>query len=384
MSIARINGPMLQPNLERQGINIALDANLTYWDVNNRYVGINNTTPEYPLDVTGNVHLSNIIIQGNTISTDSGGKLNLGNIANITISGGIGVTNGVIFTDGFGNLRFGNIDAAIGTLTNFAATGNITSGNVLAGGFFGSFYGNVVADTITPYETQVVTFTNTTAIGLPAGSDSQYPTSNVAGYFRYNTVTNSPEFYNGSDWVAILNQITDQQIAGDGSSISFTLNQASPANGLIVSINGTLQRPGVAYSVSGTTITFAEIPQVTDIIDIRFISSGAVANSPDVFIVDTANVSVGTSNVIIDSFSVAEYRSAKYIISSLNGTDGTFAEVSVMQNNGVVLLNAYGIMNTGGNTLIFNSNISGTFVNVLAQGTTGSNQLRIQKTYFDL
>ena len=30
MSLGRINGPMLQPNLERQGINIALDANLMY------------------------------------------------------------------------------------------------------------------------------------------------------------------------------------------------------------------------------------------------------------------------------------------------------------------------------------------------------------------
>ena len=72
MSLGRINGPMLQPNLERQGINIALDANLMYWDVNNRYVGINNTTPAYALDVVGNVHLGNMYIRGTTITLDSG------------------------------------------------------------------------------------------------------------------------------------------------------------------------------------------------------------------------------------------------------------------------------------------------------------------------
>ena len=64
MSLGRINGPMLQPNLERQGVNIALDANLTYWDVNNRYVGINTTVPNYPLEVKGNVRAGNVYLLG--------------------------------------------------------------------------------------------------------------------------------------------------------------------------------------------------------------------------------------------------------------------------------------------------------------------------------
>ena len=106
MSLGRINGPMLQPNLERQGINIALDANLMYWDVNNRYVGINTTTPAYALDVGGNVHLGNMYIRGTTITLDPGYKLGLGNIANVQITGG---TNGyIVATDGTGNLTFIN------------------------------------------------------------------------------------------------------------------------------------------------------------------------------------------------------------------------------------------------------------------------------------
>ena len=64
---------MLQPNLERQGVNIALDANLTYWDVNNRYVGINTSVPNYPLDVHGNVHIGNLYVTGINDSAGSFG-----------------------------------------------------------------------------------------------------------------------------------------------------------------------------------------------------------------------------------------------------------------------------------------------------------------------
>jgi hypothetical protein len=53
----------------------------------------------------------------------------------------------------------------------------------------------------------------------------------------------------------------------------FTLNQAATATGIIVSINGTVQQPNVAYTVVNDQITFAEIPVATDVVDVRFISS---------------------------------------------------------------------------------------------------------------
>jgi hypothetical protein len=378
MAIGKINGPMLQPNLERQGQNIALDGNLMYWDVNNRYVGVNTLTPNYPLDVIGNVHLGNIYIKGNTVTLDNGYKLNLGAISNITISGGS--ANTLLFTDGFGNLSFtnlatlmvyegfsgnnvtigtptqgsmsnaitinstytiadsiallnqnvgnvtanltytmskiysnanaasyfttysGNISAtnmtattftgnlvgnvtgnitgatatftnvngtlqtaaqpnitSVGTLTSLAVSGNTTTANAIA---TSSFYGNLIADTITPYQTGVISFTNNTAIKLPSGSTTARP-SGIAGYFRYNSDLATLEYYNGASWIPFTNQIIDQQISPDGVSNAFTLSQNATATGLIVSINGTLQRPGGAYTVSGTTITFAEVPHLS-------------------------------------------------------------------------------------------------------------------------
>ena len=120
MALGRINGPMLQTNLERQGVNIALDANLTYWDVNNRFVGINNTVPNYPLDISGNLHAGNLYILGNTIQTDPGFKLDLGTIANITIAGGS--ANYLLVTDGTGSLSFTSFG-------NIVATGAVIIGN---------------------------------------------------------------------------------------------------------------------------------------------------------------------------------------------------------------------------------------------------------------
>lgn len=494
MALARITGPMLQSNLERQGTNISIDA-AAYFDVTNYRLGVNKSVPAYTLDISGNAHLGNLYILGNTITTDSGYKLNLGNIANVVITGGS--ANTIVYTDGNGNLKFGNLAQlsaiegffgnnislgtnSVGALGNGAvnlsntttitdsiaalnqALGNITSsgtggistsgnlsvgnanisgntisgnitanntiiannanilGNISANYFIGNatymtglpatysnanvssylpvysanisagniavtgkYYGNVVVDVITPYLTTVTTFNSTAAIGLPVGSNVQYPTSNAAGYLRYNNTISTLEFYNGSNWITITNNITDQVITPDGINQSFALTQFTTAAGILVSINGTVQRPGTAYTVSGTTITFTEIPLTTDIIDVRYIANSVTANL-DFVVVDTANIVVGTANVIIDSFSSTQYRSAKYTISSTNPYDSQFAEIMLVQNAGVTTVNTIGNVRTGANLITYYANINSGTVNLLANSSTSQNQLRIQRTYFNI
>jgi hypothetical protein len=103
MAIGKITGPMLNSNLDRQGTNLAIDRNLVYFDVNNRYVGINTTSPSYALDNPGNARLANITITGNTITSNTG-KINLGSITNLVVTGG--AANYVVNTDGSGNMTF--------------------------------------------------------------------------------------------------------------------------------------------------------------------------------------------------------------------------------------------------------------------------------------
>jgi hypothetical protein len=357
----------------------------------------------------GNLTIGNISINGNTITGNTSGisfasNVYVGNIfysngqpfvsssygnaqvlanlaantaANITVYGNVTATNFVgnaYYLTGL-PAGYANSNVASYLLTN---TGNIAAGNVAV---TGTSYGNIAADVITPYQTPVTVFNTTTALGLPVGSNVQYPASNSAGYIRYNSSISSVEFYNGSGWVPVVNSITDQQIVPSGSTASFTLNKAATAAGILVSINGTMQTPGVAYTVSGTTITFAEIPTVNDIIDVRFIAS-AVSTNLEYEVVDTGNVTVGTTLTIIDSFDSGIYRSAKYLISSTSPYDSQYAEVGLTQFGSNAATTAYAILNTGANTVVFSANINGSTVNLLAQGTTAANQLRIQRSYF--
>ena len=143
MAISRINGPMLFSNLERQGVNLAIDANLAYFDVNNRYVGINNSSPAYALDAPGTARLANLLIIGNTITSNTG-RINLGSTSNVVITGG--ATDYVLTTDGNGNLSWANVSTVI------SATG--LSGNLITLG----------ANTVQSFTSNAVTLTNTTTV----------------------------------------------------------------------------------------------------------------------------------------------------------------------------------------------------------------------------
>ena len=201
----------------------------------------------------------------------------------------------------FGNLTVGNISINGNTLTSNALgitmTGNVTTGNILTSGLFypngnayifGSTYGNanvaaylpiyggnilantITVDNIAPNNNPVTVFNAVTAVGIPAGSTDDRPVP-AAGYMRFNSDTLSMEYYDSAAWVSITNTILDQQLVPDGTSKTYSLDQTSTQVGIIVSINGTLQHPGTAYTVNGDQITFTETPLVTDLVDIRFL-----------------------------------------------------------------------------------------------------------------
>jgi len=415
MAIGKISGQMLFDNLDRSGVNLSIDGNLTFFDMTNRRVGINNSNPAYPLDVNGNAHLGNLYILNDSITSDTG-KINLGNITNLTVAGGS--PDQIVYTDGSGNLAFGSmatlaglegftanniiigtsaqsndgygtnalttgmdvataintLDNILGNITNntgtvISVTGNISGANIIASGsiisptintinanitaanlaiatlnsnvgafetyanlqisstnsnvtalgtysnanaavqaisiqslatganantaaylntytgninsanFTGNLYGNIHADLITPYKTTVTTFNSTTAVGLPTGGNIARPSSPVAGQIRYNSDYNTVEFYNGIGWVSVISNITGQNFYGDGTNNTFNLNQTTTANGVLVSINGTVQQPVYAYTVSGNQITFTETPLITDQIDVRFLAAAVTVDN---------------------------------------------------------------------------------------------------------
>jgi predicted acyltransferase (DUF342 family) len=264
------------------------------------------------------------------------------------------------------------IAGGVGIASNVNIGGNLTH--------IGTSYGNISADTITPYQTTVTTFNSTTAIGLPTGGNVSRPSSPISGQIRYNSDINSVEYYNNAGWISVTSSISDQNFYGDGANATFTLNQTTTEAGILVSINGTIQQPGYAYAVVGNQITFSQTPLLTDQIDIRFLAS-ATATSVDTAIIDTAPVVVGSTTTTIDSWSLSSYRSAKYIISSNNGTDSQLSEIRVIHDGTTSFVNA-DILKTGTNTMTFSTTISSGLVLLQAISTTTNNQIRIQKVYF--
>ena len=170
-----------------------------------------------------------------------------------------------------GNLYIGNLQA---DLTKFAAINNTPIGNAIpsTGAFTTANIGNLQIANSTITSSNVIVFNSNTAIQIPVGGVSQRPPG-VNGMIRFNTDTPALEYFDGAVWVPVTHTITDQQITGDGTNTTFTLDQTSTDIGVIVSINGTLQRPTSAYSISGNQITFVETPLTDDVIDIRFLGA---------------------------------------------------------------------------------------------------------------
>ena len=117
---------------------------------------------------------------------------------------------------------------------------------------------------------------STDSVLLPVGTTAQRPGSSggtdTAGMIRFNTSTGELEYYDGVEWNntgTTFTVIAADSFDGDDNTTIFTLGAAATTNSCIVSINGVVQIPSTAYSVSGTSLTFTSAPATGDKIDVR-------------------------------------------------------------------------------------------------------------------
>ena len=263
------------------------------------------------------------------------------------------------------------------------------------------------------------------SILLPVGTNSDRPSNaggtDTTGMFRYSTTVGGPEYYDGDSWNALTSQftvITDEQFNGDGSQVDFTLAAAATTAATIVSINGVLQLPTLAYSVSGTTLTFTEAPGSADIIDVRRLTTTAtvtsiasvngymsvVADNQGVYITsDAASALVVTSwnsdgaeissraNVLVttasspttvDTFLTSAYSSAEYFCTAtIQGTNiREVVKIHVVTNGTTATAMDYGAVTTSGNTLVtWGASVASGNVLLSATTTNANTILRIRK-----
>jgi len=104
--------------------------------------------------------------------------------------------------------------------------------------------------------------------------------------------------YLGSDPGAITDAFTDT-FTGDASDTTFTLTQASSTNAVFVRIHGVVQRNGVDFSVSGTTLTFTTAPPAaTNNVVVQYFTAGSIQTVADNAIT-LAKLAGGTDGNII-------------------------------------------------------------------------------------
>jgi hypothetical protein len=338
--------------------------------------------------IGGNVLTGGLISATSTITSAAnitGGNLLTGGLisATSTITSAANITGGNILTGGLisataditgGNILTGGLISSTGNATHSnliltsgfidgPASGRITingsdidtdfavDGDTLANVFYvDAGTGTVSFGSSTQVTNVIANFDTTTSIKAPVGNTAQRPATGVTGMIRFNTTNNNLELYDNTQWTAVgvpvFTVIADEQFNGDGSTVSFTLATSQTTNSCIVSINGVVQIPTLAYSVSTTTLTFTEAPISGDVIDVREITTTttvtSIANSSGNAVVATsesaAQVNVtgdlSVSGTIlggnINSTAITSGTSNMTVVSSGGNIRGNVAGTTVM------------------------------------------------------
>ncbi len=191
--------------------------------------------------------------------------------------------------------------AADSTYDQLSVGGNITTANIVQGA--------------------KLAINSTDSILLPVGTSAQRPGAtgftDVDGMIRYNSTTNQLEYYGNGEWnttgstFTIIASRTFSNSSGDingnvdGSNTNFILGSESTTAGTLVSINGVLQIPATAYSVTGNLVVFTEAPALGDIIDTRVITTTSTVtgvaslNGFNQFLSDNDALHFYTGNVLL-------------------------------------------------------------------------------------
>lgn len=198
-----------------------------------------------------------------------------------TVDGTVVANTSVLYTEFYNTVNIGNLSINDRTISS---------------------NGNIILDAL---GTGTVQFTGTDAVGLPSGGDATRPANPEIGYLRFNTDRDTIEYWTGTTWeVPGESYISSEVINPDGTSNVYTLSSNATNDGTLVSINGTLQQPGFSYNVNVNQITFSETPLVTDIIEVRHISVGAVTISR--LASGNTSVDLTSGNIVLNSHMLPE------------------------------------------------------------------------------
>jgi hypothetical protein len=164
-----------------------------------------------------------------------------------------------------------------------------------------------------------------------------------------------------------------------------------------VTVQGNLKSNGgvTGTTLTGTLTTNAQ-PNVTSVGTLSNLTVSGNINTGNITVtntVDAVNIKVTdlfskrtsiniTANTVIDTFPIAEFRSAKYTMRAGDGFDYQALEVLLVHNNINSIITVYGSLSTSNTDLvIFTTDISAGNVNVYATAVGPNTDLNLMGTY---
>jgi hypothetical protein len=158
---------------------------------------------------------------------------------------------------------------------------------------------------------------------------------------------------------------TDDIAEGTNKYFSAALARASISSGT-----------GVSYDSGTGVISIGQAVGTTATVTFGSVGVDGVA------VQDTAvlTTSSTTANQVLDSFSAATYRTAKYLVSISSGTDYHSIEILVNHNGTTANSTSYADLPTGSSLAAFGVDISGGLVRLLTTPTNAVTAYRVTRT----
>jgi hypothetical protein len=338
-------------------------------DVNNHRIS-NIETPVNGADAATKQYVDDRVVISNT------NRIFLASSQVVVQDNGLGLANVVITVNNTQAARFTDTFAFIGDLSIYDNILNSTAGEVI----------------VNPALTNRLRVDTTSSILVPVGISAERPPIPEIGDMRFNTEIGTIEWYTGTEWdnASAPNTVSSQLITPNGVDTTFTLSQGATTDTVLVSINGVLQAPTTAYTVTGTNLNMVDVPLVTDILEVRFLAAGiAYASNPTFINTLFANVSTGAGTTL-DTFNITQYRSAIYDFTVKNVTTAQYqvGEIYLVHNNisANVVASTKSRVGTQTDLVTWSASIDGLGVVRLvatAVSGTGITRAKIGRTYFN-
>jgi hypothetical protein len=348
----------LNSNAAVTGVTITASGNL---EGNNAVITGDVSTAT--VTATGNVDGGNINTAGQVVATGNitgGNIVSQADVTTVSVTASGNITGGNIEISGQSNL--GNIRISGDTITgtngqvlvnsagedvNFVVSGD-TQANLLVADAGSD---TVLISTGTATTGAALKVGTTDSILVPVGTSAERPGTPVTGMVRFNTSVDALEFYDSEQWTiagAEFTIIVADEFVGDNSTVTFTLSEDSTTATTLVAINGVLQIPVTAYSVSGNVLTFTEAPESTDVIDARILTTTTtvtgITNAENTAVVETPT----GGDVTITGNLVPTADSVYNLGSSTEAWD-------ILYVGDIINANANGIGNIGSETTYFDT-----------------------------